>query len=195
MTIDWDAWRAEHAEMSFHDQQLFYQRVAREHPEQQHFDLAEAAATFDLINTPGATVVELGGWNGALASRLLSKFPISSWTNYDIVGVPQVCDHPRYQLVVLDDYFWKLPARPADAFVATHTIEHLTGEELEMLLDALLVDFIYLESPLGSEGQSWAGYPGSHILELGWREVRQLISDMGYVTVRLGADTGLWQVA
>jgi hypothetical protein len=190
--IDWDAWRSEHASMTFADQQEFYGSVAVAHPHQQCFDLPHARSTFDHISGligflppdwPGLNVIELGGWDGALADALVSRDDISSWTNYDLAEVPQVCTSTKYRLEVLSDYFWNrnLTYVP-DVFVACHTIEHLTGAELEQLFDVLQVKFIYLQAPIVKQsGQTWNGYVGSHILELGWDAIDELLVARGYV--------------
>jgi hypothetical protein len=182
--LDWDAWRRDHAEMSFAEQQAFYERVAEEYPRQQSFDLEATQRAFNTIGELGLTVVELGGWDGALAEFMLARGGIVSWVNYDIVAVPQVCEHPAYRLEVLDGYLWERPVLVADVFVATHTIEHLTAEQLARLLDMLWVSYLYLEAPLPSAGPvNWTGYSGSHILELNWEQVGEMLRGRGYEPV------------
>jgi hypothetical protein len=184
MTIDWDAWRSEHASMSFADQQEFYGEVAVAHPHQQNFDLAHAHATFDHISGLSQDVIELGGWDGALAEAMLDRVDIARWTNYDLVEVPQVCQREDYHLRILDDYLWNEGAVKADVFVACHTIEHLTAAELEQLFDVLRVRFIYLQAPIAKQsGQTWSRYFGSHILEIGWDAIDALLLARGYVVV------------
>lgn len=198
--IDWDAWRAEHANMTFADQQKFYGSVAVAHPHQQCFDLWHARSTFAHISGligflppdwPGLDVLELGGWDGAFAEALLDREDIESWTNYDIVSVPQVCKRENYQLQVLDDYLWNRSEVRGDVFVSCHTIEHLTGAELEQLFDVLRVGYIYLQSPITHTGRTWNGYPGSHILELGWNGIDELLLARGYVV----CGPNLWRQA
>lgn len=182
MTIDWDHWRGEHARMTFADQQAFYRRVAEEHPCQQSFDVPHAQGTFDRIGGSALEVLELGGWDGALAQALLStRTDIASWTNYDIVAVSQVCRHPRYRLELLGDYLWNQDEVRGDVFLACHTVEHLTAAELARLFDVLRVEFIYLQAPIEVSGRSnWDGYNGSHILEIGWDEIDALLLERGY---------------
>lgn len=182
--IDWDAWRHEYGSMTFADQQRFYADVAVAHPCQQNFDLPHARETFDRIEGDRLNVVELGGWDGALAEAMLDREDIATWTNYDIVGVPQVCRRENYRLEVLDDYLWNQGQVHGHIFVACHTIEHLTGAELEKLFDALHVEYIYLQAPIGKEsGQTWGGYVGSHILEIGWDRIDELLAERGYRVV------------
>ena len=192
--IDWDAWRSEHASMTFADQQEFYGSVAVAHPHQQCYDLPHARLTFDHISGlvgflpadwPGLVVVELGGWDGALAQALLStRSGIENWTNYDLVEVPQVCKRDNYRLLILDDYLWNQGEVHGDVFIACHTIEHLTAAELEQLFDVLRVKFIYLQAPIAHQsGEAWNGYVGSHILEIGWDRIDELLAARGYRVV------------
>ena len=189
--IDWDEWRREHANLTFADQQAFYSRVAEHYPHQQSFDAVAAHDVFDFIPEERLDVVELGGWDGALAAIMLSRSDISRWTNYDLVEVPQVCRHANYRLELLRDYLWNQEPVRGDVFVACHTIEHLTARELELLFSVLLVPYVYLQSPLKFEPVDWAGYPGSHILEIGWNGVAELLQVCGFVCV----GPGLWASA
>jgi hypothetical protein len=135
------------------------------------------------------TVVELGGWNGRLAASMLARPDVRFWTNYDLVKVPQACALPGYRLIVLDDYLWnrKTPVR-ADAFVACHTIEHLKAHELDKLIGCLDVKWVYLEAPLEDGPRDWTDYSGSHILEIGWDGVGEIMDAHGYDLVM----SGLW---
>lgn len=190
MSIDWDAWRAQHATLTFNDQQAFYRRIAAAHPWQRSFHLPTVQEAFDHIDDHGLHVVELGGWDGALAHAMLNRGDIATWRNYDIVGVPQVCTDPRYGCEVLSDYLWNRDSVRADVFVACHTIEHLTASELTQLLDVLDVNYLYLEAPLPSVGApDWTRYEGSHILEWNWPQVEEALVQRGYRSCA----TNLWQ--
>jgi hypothetical protein len=178
--IDWDDWRARHASLTFADQQAFYQRVAEIYPHQQSFDAALCHDAFDFIAGEDLDVLELGGWDGALAGLMLGRSDVSRWTNCDLIEVPQVCRHEGYVLHVLQDYLWYMPERRADVFVACHTIEHLSVAELSKLFDWVRAAYVYLEAPIGAVGKDWRGYPGSHILDIGWIEVRAMLEKRGY---------------
>ena len=193
--IDWNAWREGYEDMSFEDMQAFYEEVAERHPVQQSFAADSAETAFDLIGGKGRLhVVELGGWNGRLAAHMLERGGIGHWRNFDIVDVPQVCTHPDYSRVVLEDWFWKGPWRVGDVFVATHTIEHLSAEHLAALLRTVHTHWIYLESPLAWEPTDWTNYPGSHKLEVGWQGVEEMIvREIGYERVAATDLAGLWR--
>lgn len=167
--------------MTFADQQAFYQAVLEAYPEQSNFNPDTISTAFDLIQGTALEVVEMGGWNGDLAQWMLPRGDIASWVNYDLVEPPQVCQHPAYRLVVLEDYLWNMGPIQADVFVACHTIEHLTWGELAQLLGVLEVNWLYLEAPLPiHERRNWRGYRGSHILELTWLELERELEQRGY---------------
>jgi len=189
--IDWDEWRSSYDDMDFADQQAFYRLVAQLHPTQQSFDPESANGAFDVINGLELSVVELGGWDGRLASGMLTRADVGSWDNYDLLEVPQVCTHLGYRLLVLDDYIWKRPI-VGDVFVACHTVEHLRVRELAELFDALRTFWVYLEAPITQDGADWTGYRGSHILEVGWREIGEMLSLRGYTWEGGSSVTGLW---
>jgi len=182
--LDWDAWRAGYDEMTFADQQAFYREVAELYPLQESANVCMAHDAFDLIEQEHLTVIELGGWNGRLASQMLARGDIAIWFNFDLVDVPQAISsaEPRYNQVVLDDWFWA-ERRKADVFVAAHTIEHLSAAHLRQLIACLDVSWVYLEAPLEAGPRDWTGYAGSHILDIGWEGVGGIMLANGYKPV------------
>lgn len=180
--IDWDGYRAEYNSMSWEDQRAFYDRVWDLHPVQIHYD-AEACARF-LDATRPVTVMEIGGWRGELAGEMLMRFDwIASWHNREVCAgavANQATADPRYHANVPTIWPWQTPLR-AEAFVASHTIEHMNETQLNALLAATTARAMFLASPLTEDGQDWAGYDGSHVLTLGWRDVIALAAKHGYV--------------
>lgn len=207
MSEIWDQFRDDYPTMSFADKRAFYDWVAATYPEQRYADVKRALNAFSLIAGGHLDVIELGGWDGALAASVMrTTGDIRSWTNYDLVAVPQECDYRGYHLKVLNDDLWSLDRVDADVFVSTHTIEHLSAEELAKLFRWLMPEFVYLEAPLPMVGPvSWRGVEAAHVLELGWDGVEKLLIDVGY-TSRLawfdldfgpvgfpGVGAGLWR--
>lgn len=166
--------------MTFADQVAFYRDVAKVYPVQESSNVGMASAVFDFINGEDLEVIELGGWNGRLASQLVTRPDIRSWVNYDLVVVPQACENPRYNLSVLTDWIWNTEIPRADVFVACHTIEHLSAEHFYELAKSLREPWVYFEAPLDEEPTDWNGYAGSHRLDLGWAGVRNLMEMCGY---------------
>lgn len=190
-TLDWDAWRLAYDSLSFAEQQHFYQLVAEYHPEQNSFQVQVVYDAFDKIAGSDLRVVEMGGWDGLLAALMLGRGDVASWVNYDLVQIQQRCAHPGYEYRVLEGYLWDQGPISADVFLASHTIEHITGAQLEQLVAQLDVAYVYLESPLPLDRRrSWLGYPGSHIMELTWNEVEALLARYGYHWAEVA---NLWQ--
>lgn len=185
--LDWDAWRESYDTMTFAEQRDFYEQVATLYPYQQHFTLTHICQAFEYAQP--RVVAELGGWNGRLAAEMLSRFDLASWINYDIVDVAQATTDSRYRQCVLTDYLWNLEPVQADIFVATHTIEHLKLDDLRLLVYGLDCEHVFFEAPLQSEPTDWRGYAGSHVLEVGWDGVDDLMADAGYHNVM----HGLWE--
>ena len=159
--VDWDAWRSQYHTLTYEQHRAFNDHVGRTWPRQEHFD-AELARLF-LDTYQPATVIELGGWDGALAQQIGGN--VESWTNYDITDRPQVCTHPGYRRVIPDGWAWQQPLQ-ADAFVASHVLEHLSEQHLHELLDALDCQAAYVDVPLKDSPYQWRGYFGSHVLPL-----------------------------
>lgn len=180
-TSRWDAWRVRYATMGVDEQRAAYDGVYVSHRDQARFD-ADALAAL-LTHTGAKAVVELGGWDGALAATILATFPaIESWTNYEISSAAvaaSVCHDPRYDAVALDDWYWN-DRHDADVFVASHVIEHLSFADLRKTFDATAARWLYVQSPLEEGPTDWTGYEGTHILEVGWAAIDADLAARGY---------------
>ena len=176
---DFDQWRHDYDTLSLTDQKRFYERCAAVYPDQRSFNLKQARRFFDRYQP--RTVIELGGWDGALAHTILAEDDlVVSWRNYDLVRVPQVCESPAYELTVLGRWLWDYESLKADAFVCSHTLEHIRFEQWHKLMEKVDARAVYLEAPLALEGQAWDGYMGSHIFEKGWNAVDSWMVWFGY---------------
>jgi hypothetical protein len=145
----------------------FYDLLAREYPDQNYWDAEQVSAFLDWCDP--VWVQELGGWDGALADAMLSERPrILTWINSEIADVPQVCDDIRYHFEVGDEWLWSDGqfSVPCDAFIASHSLEHLTEQHLTVLIAALDCDYAYVDVPLDDSGQTWNGSTTTHVLEL-----------------------------
>jgi len=183
-TIDWNAWRASYDEMTFAEQQAFYNKVYDEFPEQARFSTRVLERFLDHIDGTHLGVIELGGWDGGFATEILpSHLRLGSWTNYEISAMAvdaSVCDDPRYVGHLLTDWYWRRH-HVCDLFVASHVLEHLRLRDVLRVLDATDARWMYLQSPLGEEASDWTNYRGSHILEVGWRILVEELGSRGYV--------------
>lgn len=185
--IDWNRWRDDYDEMSYEDQLVFYNEVEANHPRQVHFTPKAYQAFFEHIDLKSVTVLEVGGWKGELADRMLEANPqIKRWLNYEISQQARdktVCMSPKYKCVVPRNFVWTLRLPQAKVFVASHTIEHMRWRELKSLFNNLpaSVKYIGLQSPLKDNGGSnWRNYDGSHILEVGWDSIIAYLDLLGF---------------
>lgn len=181
-TADFDLWRDNYDRLTYKQQIKFYNQVAIDHPLQRGFDEVEFE---DFLEPLGEiTVIELGGWKGELAGYVLNKLPkIRRWLNYEIseqAVKETACNDDRYEPLVPADFLWNIEIPNADVFVSSHTIEHIKVAELDKLLSKLPVKYIGLQAPLADEGTDWGGYYGSHILEVGWNTVIELLREYGF---------------
>jgi len=187
---DFDAWRERYDEMTYQEMKDFYNRVEMEHPLQQAFN-AEAFSRFlaYVINAIGPiAVLEIGGWKGELAHRILSKTGVIKWHNYEICESavrqtislsPHISPTEWYRPIVPGDFVWNITLPEASVLVASHFIEHIKQRELAILIGNLpdTIQFVGLQAPIPEFGYDidWAGYHGTHILEVGWKQVSDLL--------------------
>jgi hypothetical protein len=186
-TREFNDWRAAYDRMPFAEQQTYYDKIAPRFPDQAHYNLASALNAL----TGATTVTEVGGWRGDLArDALATRADITSWHNYDICT--WALDHPkfaspRYEGIVLTDWPWNTDLQPADAFVATHVIEHIRFSELEQLAQQFpKYRTVHLEAPIANDAtdERWENYFGTHILEVGWRQIEDLLAGLGFAAAR-----------
>lgn len=188
MTLDWDRWRAEYDELSYEEQVEFYGRAFELYPVQRSFDVDAAGEFLDAMKP--MLVLEIGGWDGALAAVCLDRDPkITVWRNLEICRAV-VEAHPgtdaRYEPVVPDQFVWDQPDLGGwDVLVMSHVAEHMRWHELQRVLSlASGADGIYLAMPIPENGPcNWSGYDGTHILEVGWAEITEFLAGLGFVAM------------
>jgi len=189
-----DSWRSRYDTMSYQDQRNFYNDVARLYPDQKRYCLKSSLEFFSRIDHPVA-VAELGGWDGAMAREVMAADPhVTGWINYEIsseaVQRSMGNDMPSgYIACVLDDFLWNssIDLGSVNVFVATHVIEHLRESDVRRLVQTLArerVKHAYIEAPIREDdvGRDWSGYQGTHILEVGWKQVSEIFVEAGYLT-------------
>lgn len=188
-----DAWRDHYDSMSYADQVDFYNQVEAAHPKQRAFSAGRLVRFFRFVlaSARPIAILEMGGWKGELARAVLGQFGaanINQWINYEIserARDANVCSDSRYTAIVPDDFMWNIDLPLAGVFVASHVIEHIKVSQLTALLDnlPLSVEYIALQAPITQSAlaHDWSGYLGSHILEIGWRQVTDILIKRDFV--------------
>lgn len=184
MTYDFDTWRHSYDSMSYEDHRKAYSELWDLYPVQQHFDAAACSEFLDRARP--VNVLEVGGWNGELASLVLPTHPsIEGWLNAEICDEAvdaTVCFDHRYHAVVPDKFIWEIVApTDYDTLVMSHSAEHMRWDQLRALFAAVKPSAVYLAMPLPEDGDNpdWKGYDGTHILEVGWNTINEVLGDAG----------------
>jgi hypothetical protein len=184
--LDWDAYRKNYPQLSYRAQQAFHSEIYAQYPEQKHYSSEHVARAIE--DTLPTSVFELGGWDGELAAEMLDRYPtIHSWTNYEICKeAAQAGDqrHPKYYAANLTDFYWEYGKHGkgwrCDLFVASHTIEHISANDLDKTVNATDAKAFFFDAPLLDWPINWMGSTTSHVLEIGWLEVHNLMRYRGY---------------
>ncbi len=136
-------------------------------------------------------VAELGPADGWLAHNCMSKIKFRSWVGYDISRVMVEGTLPEaknlgFVNIELDKQFWESNVEGFDVFVSAHTIEHLSNNHFEELLNFLSprTGVLILEIYINRDTRvDWENYIGSHILTFNGNDIDTMIKDRGFVSV------------
>ena len=177
-------WRENYDKLDYNEQKKFYELMKRHFPVQRHFNRVKLLEMFPR-EVGDLRVLEMGGWDGALAHMLLNHFnAIRYWWNIDFVTFQEQI--PRYHKVILNDFLWKFDIRqmfPFNMFVSTHTFEHLKVVDVEKVLDTIKdqAEWMLIETPLEDDiNLNWKNYLGSHVLDITMDELIALVEARGY---------------
>jgi hypothetical protein len=180
--LDWDAYRAHYATMSYAEHQAFHSSIFEQYPEQNHYSPKYAAKAIE--QTMPVEVIELGGWDGGLALEMLTLYPtIQTWGNIELCAEAAAHghqQHPRYFAYEWDEFYWEHGPWHCDLFIASHTIEHLSAYHLERTIAATQARAIYFDAPLLDGPTDWTGSTTSHVLTIGWPQVHEMMQGHGY---------------
>ncbi|MFA6306059.1 MAG: glycosyltransferase [Candidatus Gracilibacteria bacterium] len=176
--------------MTFADHQKQHDQWSQKYPKQQCFSqtLIELIEQYLVLNVHHMQfILEIGGWKGELAHKILPKYPhIGQWRNLDITHAAQtetVENDQRYKVEIIRKWVWDYPAfYDYDLIIMSHVLEHLTNEDAEKLLDKLQnCNNILIEVPIPqSDPPNWENYNGAHILAMSKTDVTNLFRKYGY---------------
>lgn len=180
--MSWNWWRDNYDNMDCSQQKKFHIKIETILPNQNRFDFQRTFNFFAMIGKY-VDVFEFGGFKGHLAKRILPVFDmIKSWDNYEICPVcveKSVCEDKRYKCIVMDDFVWNCDLKKKyDVFYASHSMEHIKFEEFKNLIDNVGAKYVYLDIPIDDDvvNKNWFGYGGTHILEVGWKQIDEFMS-------------------
>jgi hypothetical protein len=183
-----DRYRKNYSSYDFNFKKKMSEQWLILYPEQANFDLIPVNYLFEnLVNTP-CSVLEIGGWRGDLALRILNNNDIiSQWHNYDLLDYNrlQKCSDPRYRLITLHNYVWNTePVSDYNILISTHMIEHINWKEFKELAAWIpsRIETVLFEAPLSPDDENfnWKGDYSSHVLEKGWKQVNAEMSIHGF---------------
>lgn len=143
-----------------------------------------------LLDGQSHRVLEIGGWQGALAENINRNSGMVEWLNIDIAinSIIRNVNHSEmYRCIIQSDYIWNLwPSWfKADSFVACHVLEHLKSAEICKLIRCIQLDSgikqIYIDVPIeNSKRMNWDDYEGTHIIDISYDELIEIFTEHGF---------------
>lgn len=183
--ISWNAFRQVSHELNFEERRYISDQLYRLYPTQRRFHAKPFKEMFDHL-PENPRVIELGCYDGALAKSMLSN-GIGMWTGYDFPAPISngILKDERYKPIKLGKWFHEVEKLPeADAFVSSHTLEHLTPDQCLRTLEKIAhIPYVLIELPLEcmSDRQiPWKNYQGTHVLPWGLGEFKKVMTGYGY---------------
>jgi len=184
--MKWATFRRSYDNLPIEKHQQQYNQLANENANQRRF--SEHKAREFLSRVRPARVIELGGWDGELASIILPASEIESWFNFELSSIRPVCDDERFQQIVSASWAWDDERFIGDCFVSSHCLEHLSNTQLWSVLDALDAGGFtsaFTQVPLPAVGKpDWEQWPNSgHILDMNAVEFDEAFVSRGWEAV------------
>jgi hypothetical protein len=143
-TFEWtqehgDRYRKGYDKLSFTDKQFIYNKLLSTYlqmPDEPSYLLF----CLERLNKPKAEVIELGGYDGAQALTVLTKYPQMVWRNYDLsiaarYFTQRKLSHYPYLFHLLKAPFTEAELPEADMFYTSKTLEHFRWHEIISILN------------------------------------------------------------
>lgn len=194
--MKWKDYRARYADLPLVVHREMYDGLAATGNSQRRWHEPLTKQFFEVAKPK--RVVELGGWDGEMAKHILRENDvIESWTNYELANVNPVCVDPRFTTHVLDDeWAWDHAGFTGDAFVSSHSIEHINVDQVRQILIRLQDEYfkyVFIQTPIPvSEKPNWEKWPNSgHIIECSMNDLDKMFIDAGwnnFMKSSVGAD-------
>lgn len=189
---NWDFYRDNYIAGKYSHQDLINinNQLYTKIPEQVYFHPAWVRWFFQNFQET-IRVMELGCYRGELAQQMmLIHSQIVRWTGFDICKLAlmdEVVQQDQFHPIFLEQPVWTHPFELHDIFVSTHTLEHMTWDEVVKVFDRIQESEIYgvhLELPVREEGKVWRGGGSTHVLIKGRQHIRDWFIRNGWNVLR-----------
>lgn len=202
---EFDRYREAYYCMTFEERKRLHEKWLRQYPYQKRFNQQWVLGCFKgvvySLSRNDFKVVELGGFDGSLALEVLKRYPRLRWLNIEVIKHKMVAglEKYKYREHELSKQLWEegLDLTKYDVFVASHVLEHIADYEFKKLLaflNANQIEFLIMDIPIAPNGQTWDGYNGSHVLQLGSNQVKAFLAASHVLVKEEGAWRSLWRL-
>lgn len=181
---EFNTFRENYDSLTFSELKTIQREWYKKYPNQRRFDREFILSCVKTVIGERVKVIELGGHNGQLALEVLKEHPKIKWLNVEIIEHDMANDLENYDYkeYVLSKQMWEEPLNieEYDFFISSHMIEGIKNKQLIKLLNRLIeskIKYIILQAPIKPEGQTWDNYFGAHILEMGSKEIKNILGE------------------
>jgi len=185
--LTFNEWREKYSILTDEEQKQYMNDIEEKYPVQIQFNNSAFYDFFKFVYSD-TSVIEMGGWKGELANKILPNFPnIKEWVNYELCENAinkSVCNDSRYKTINSIFRWWENADINSDIFVASHSIEHINKCDFFNLIKKVNSQYIFFDIPLLFEGQSWDNYGGTHINTIMWDELIKLLKNNNYNVIK-----------
>jgi hypothetical protein len=198
----WNIWRKHYDKLSITDLIWLNTAIDSLFPKQAYFTLDRIKEAFvEFFRTEaGLSVIELGCHQGHLAKTLFETFNISHWEGYDVSYSAidrSVIDNRRYRAVKMTKWFHEISIPSYyNVFVSSHTLEHLSFNQVEKTIEAVLragITYMMIEIPFKLNGApEWKDAHGSHVLYSTRQNFEDMIQSYGFSKIYYNTDNRGW---
>lgn len=187
--VDWNIFRENYQDLNFDDLEKLNSYWARLWYQDERYHKSEFIEMFNILrcmsNNDDLYVLELGCHKGHLAMDILQQFSnIKNWIGYDFSSCvnESILNEPRYTPVSLNDWFHLTELPHFNTFVSSHTMEHLSSDQVLKTFQhiASKAKYLLLEIPLNENGKDWHNWSCAHVLTWGQKYIRDALHKLGY---------------
>jgi hypothetical protein len=200
-----DEWRALYDYMPYDQSQNIYSTIysiVKNQNSALQFNKFAIANFFHNLSDD-LNVVEIGSWNGQIASFCISKFAnIIDWTGIEVckeAAMNVVCKSDRYRCFIPNNYIWDIDHDYSryNTMVFTRYIERIKVEHFIRIIEQsnATIDNIYIEAHILKYSHliDWNREAMAGILEVGWDDVVDIMKSFGYKNTYQYKTVGFFQ--